>query len=459
MVVAASGGPDSTALLHVLAALRHELDLKLVAVYIDHGLRPEETGEEEAQVLAQAEILGIEGESGAIPVREYAAEHGLSLEHAGRLLRYEYLFEIASKYGVAKIVVAHTADDQAEELLLRLIRGTGRKGLSGMAAIHSEMIIRPFLTIPKKELLEYLADKKISFLEDSSNRERIYLRNRVRMDLLPFLEEHFNPNIRETLQQTAVILQDEEALLEKMAQAVYEKAVIVDRKSITKGHEAVPEPVAILTEVLLEQPRAIQRRIVEAVCWQMESRPSFRKIEQILDLARNGKAGGLVHLAQGLRVGQKDGRLLFCYPQGKTAQRGDLIEGGQAYFEISIHGAGGYPVPEIGKAITIEILDTVPSEAERKSAAADYLDFAQLHFPLTLRSPLPGDRFHPLGAPGTKKVGDFLTDLKVPKGERGEVAVLTDETSIVAIIGLRIGHHARITENTRRVVKVTVKPL
>lgn len=459
VIVGASGGPDSTALLHVLARLRPNLHLKVVAVYVDHGLRPAETGQEHALVLEQARLLGIECVSSSIPVREYAAEHGLSIEHAARLLRYEHLSQVASKYGASKIAVAHTADDQAEELLLRMIRGTGRKGLAGMAAMHSGKIIRPFLTIPKKTLLDYLADKKISFCEDSSNLERIYLRNRVRLDLIPYLEKYFNPNIQQTLRQTAMILKDEEALLERMAHELLGEAVVTEKENISQSPAEAPATVAILLEVLLSSPRAMQRRVVETVCWQMENSPAFRQIEQILDLAANGKAEAIVHLSQGLRVEKQSDRLLFTYPQGKTSLRGNLFESEKSHFEIVIQGVGTYPVPEIGKAISIEVMHELPPKNELKTKGVDYLDFDKFSFPLCLRSFLPGDRFHPLGAPGSKKVSDFLTDSKVPKSERWSIPVLADQKSIIALLGKRIDHRVRVTETTDKVVKVTVKPL
>ncbi|MBC8317394.1 MAG: tRNA lysidine(34) synthetase TilS, partial [Desulfobulbaceae bacterium] len=213
IVIGVSGGSDSIALLHVLASLRAELDVGLVAVYINHGLRPDETPQEEKLVAAQAKKLGVECRIGIVDVRGESGKRKISLEHCARDLRYEFLGLVAEEMAAGKIAVAHTADDQAEEILLRLIRGTGRAGLSGMKTIRDEKVIRPFLRTSKEVLLRYLEQKKIPFLEDSSNRDTVYLRNRIRLEVIPFLAE-INPNISEVLRQTAAVLQDEEVILD-----------------------------------------------------------------------------------------------------------------------------------------------------------------------------------------------------------------------------------------------------
>lgn len=461
VVVGVSAGPDSMALLHVLIALRDELDLSVVAVYVDHGLRPAETPQEVSLVQEQAELFDIQCKICQIDVQAYAEEQKLSFEHAARILRYEFLEKVAVEFNSAKIAVGHTADDQAEEVLLRLIRGTGRKGLSGMDMQHEGKVVRPFLTVPKDQLLAYLADKNIPFLQDSSNKEKIYLRNKIRLDLIPYIAKHFNPNIKETLRQTASILQEEETFLEELTSAACEKIIVADAAKEEKHKQQdAPEPELVVVDRLVEEPRAIQRRALESVCWRMQNRPSFRKVEQVLDVASSGEDGAVVHLAQGLRVNKKAGQLIFSYPKGKTSQRGDLIDTEEDCFEISIPSVGIYPVPEIGKKIVVECLDALPSESSIKSQNADYFDFDAVSFPLCVRSWQLGDQFYPLGAPGRKKVSDFLTDLKVPREQRWQVPVLTSsENKILALLGFRIDHSAGLTAETQKALMVTVEPL
>jgi tRNA(Ile)-lysidine synthase len=323
VIVGVSGGPDSLALLHLLAtALPTE---KLVAVYVDHGLRPDETGAEIALVRHLAQRLVVGYEQVAVVVRETARATGASLEETARVLRYQALEKIRQQYQGCAIAVGHTADDQAEEVLIRLIRGSGRNGLAGMQP-QNGWIVRPLLNEKKQTLLDYLQSEQIAFCHDSSNDDRAYLRNRVRLDLLPFLEDRFNASIRQTLLQTARILRDEDALLDTLTDQAF---------ALVAGHHyAVPPPhsppaapteppvLRLNLQTLRDQHPAIQRRILEKCCWQMEARPQFRQIELLLELIHSGQTGAEIHLSQGLRAQKGRQEIIFSYPQGKCSYRG-----------------------------------------------------------------------------------------------------------------------------------------
>lgn len=452
-VVALSAGPDSMALLHLLAELADELKLTLVVAYVDHGLRPDETPAEIALVQKTASQLALACEIGRVEVGAHARSNSLSIEHAARELRYAFLREVGKKYGADKICVAHTADDQAEEVLLRLIRGTGRAGLSGMAVLAESGVVRPLLSISKKELLAYLVEREISFLEDSSNRQRIYLRNRVRLDLLPFLAEHFNPNIYESLRGTASVLQEEERLLAEMAEKAYWTMVTPQ-----PGSQNIPFELRINLVALGEQPKAMQRRVLEAVCWQAECRPSYKQIEQLLQLAAQGEVGSRLHLASGLRVFKELESLLFSYPQGKGVVRGDLFEEKNSFTEV-ISEPGYYQLPSLEKEIVLELQDQPPAELTGLEPNIQYLDAGKLDFPLTVRSFRPGDRFYPLGGPGSKKVGDFFTDSKVPVDKRWQEPVLVDRNGIIALLGRRIDKRVALTKATSSVLIVRLQSI
>jgi tRNA(Ile)-lysidine synthetase-like protein len=193
VLAAVSGGPDSMALLHVLARLAPVLDITVAAAHVNHGLRPGEAEEDAALAIAEAGRLGLDFFLADVDVKDLAERRKLSLEHAARLLRYNFIEKTARRWGATKIALGHTADDQAEELLLRLVRGTARKGLSGMKTMRQGCFIRPFLRFPKSELLAYLDRYGIPFQHDSSNEQDTFLRNRVRNNLLPYLAERYNP--------------------------------------------------------------------------------------------------------------------------------------------------------------------------------------------------------------------------------------------------------------------------
>jgi len=462
VVVAVSGGPDSMALLHVLARLAPVLDITLAAVYVNHGLRPDEAEKEETLVAAAADALGLDFFSGAVDVKGLAAGQKYSIEHAARLLRYDFLEKTAREYGARKIGLAHTADDQAEEILLRLLRGTGRKGLSGMKTFRAGRFIRPFLHFPKSDLLDYLAAYSIPFQLDSSNTQDLYLRNRIRNQLLPYLASRYNPDIRQTLTRTAAILQDEEKLLETLTAAAFTQTVTTVREDPAQAHAgtisgdvASTQTLQLSLDLFTMQPRALQRRLLEKCCWRMACEPRSRQIEQLLQLAMPGSPPGSLHLSDGLRVAKTKEHLTFMYPQGRGPFRGSLSAGtGGEIPETGIPAPGSYEFPALDKRLLVEdIVDTLPKSGD-VFPTGEYLDAALFSFPLALRSPNPGDRFHPLGAPGSKKVFDFLSEQKIDRQQRSRVPVLSSDDSILALPGLRIDHRFRITEQTTHAVRV-----
>lgn len=449
LVAGVSGGPDSVALLHLLAAVAGELKLGLCAVYVDHGLRPAESGAEAKLVERLARQLGAGFKAGKVEVRDYAEEQGLSIEAAARTLRYRYFEETVVELGAAAIAVAHTADDQAEEILLRLIRGAGRGGLAGMAPVNYRRVIRPLLQVTKGQLLGYLRVRNIPFLEDSSNAERYFLRNRVRLDLLPYLEENFNPAIRQNLLRTAEILGAEDELLDEMAGALY-------RRAVRRGQE--PEDLQVAVKELPAHHRALRRRVFEMILVELGGQPSFQHIEKLLALAARNGGGGELHLAEGLRVIKQGESLKFSYPAGRGRHRISLTASGEYSFEKLIAGPGRWPIAELGLILLIEVLDKLPGREVLIKRESDYLDMGDRAFPLTVRTLRPGDRFHPLGGPGSRKIADFLSDRKLAREKRGRVPVLANDVGIVALLGLRIDHRYRLTDTTRKVLKISVFP-
>ena len=461
VLVGVSGGPDSMALLHILVRLAPVLDNTPAALYVNHGLRQAEAEMEYKLVEAEAHHLGIDFFSDSVDVKRLAREKKLSIEHAARLLRYDILEKTAQEWGAAKIAVAHTADDQAEEVLLRLVRGTARKGLAGMKTYRDGRIIRPFLGITKSGLLEYLKKYAIPFLQDSSNSEATYLRNRIRNDLLPFLASHYNPDIRQTLLRTAKILQDEEELLEAITEEAFTDSVSMIPETAAPGITGRKYPVdaesqglLLNLEIFSSQPRAIQRRLLEKCCWRMDCKPSSRQIESILQLTLQNSQEAQLHLADGLRATIGNKQLYFSYPLGRGPFRGNISPyPGSPLSETCIPAPGSYEFPELNKRLTLELVDR-ETASSAVFQTGEYVDSSLFSFPLTLRGPRPGDRFHPLGAPGSKKVNDFLSDLKIKLHAREQIPLLCADDLIIALPGLRIDQRFMITEKTTRVIRI-----
>jgi len=319
VIIGVSGGADSVGLLFVLSRLTGALSISPVAVYIDHGLRPTEVVKERNHVAALAEQLGIACEIMEINTEEYARDLKLSLEHAARDLRYQALREVVGKYNATVLATAHTADDQAEEILIRLLRGGGRKGISGMRTKEGDLV-RPFLETEKKDILAYLSGEGVGFLEDSSNFDLRFLRNRVRHELIPFLEQRFDPGIKSALRKTAGNLADDEKLLEELTGEAMENILLPVRQESGE----LPGKLLLDRILFLELPAALQRRVIEKLLWQIGGRAEHVHILQVVAAANNGRTGSELHLNRGLRVGVQKKYLEFVYPEGERPWRGRL---------------------------------------------------------------------------------------------------------------------------------------
>ncbi|MCI5148655.1 MAG: tRNA lysidine(34) synthetase TilS [Candidatus Electrothrix sp. MAN1_4] len=323
IVIAVSGGPDSMALLHLFAEVQTRLALDLTAVWVDHGLRPKETPGEEQAVRTATQKLGIACVLHRVDAGGYAGEQGISLEHAARDLRYAVLRKTALEVGAKYIAVAHTADDQAEEVLLRLLRGSGRDGVSGMR-MRSRDLIRPLLNIEKKDVLAWLTQQDISFCFDSSNHDMGFLRNRVRHQLLPFLEEHFDQGIKKSLRKTADSLAVDEELLTALTVDA-EAKTISELSSEESGGIAKAPKIQLLRTPFRTLHPALQRRVVEQLLWRIGGRANYDHILLVIKAAEGGRTNSELHLGRGLRVGIFRDRLEFSYPAGQKAWRGRLF--------------------------------------------------------------------------------------------------------------------------------------
>lgn len=318
LVVGVSGGPDSMALLHLLARLAPDMGLALIVAHVDHGLRPEAAEYEEALVRAAAADSNLDCRVGHVPVSAHARSRGLSVEEAGRDLRYNFFDSVASDFRANKIAVAHTADDQAEEVLLRLLRGAGKRGLSGMDLLRDGRIVRPLLDTDKERILAYLADRRIPFAHDASNTDRRYLRNTIRLDVLPSLAR-INPGIKETLRRTAAILREEDDFLEALAQADYTRL-------ISEGRSADLPTATVACPELNQLHVAIRRRLLEKVLIHLQAKPGYRQIDDLIALAA-GPGRHQLHLTNGLRATKVGAIIHLAYPQGFGAGRGNLATG------------------------------------------------------------------------------------------------------------------------------------
>ena len=221
ILVALSGGPDSVCLLHILYELKDKFNLRLGAIHINHMLRGEESDKDEKYIIKLCDQLGINHYVKRINIEYVAKDSNVSLEVAGRNERYKAFEEIRNKYGYNKIAVAHNANDQAETVLMRVMRGTGLEGLTGIKAKRDDGIIRPILCLSRQEIEKYCEEKKLNPRIDASNYERIYSRNKIRVDILPYMKENFNKDIIDTINRMTILLQKDNEFIEEYSQKCY----------------------------------------------------------------------------------------------------------------------------------------------------------------------------------------------------------------------------------------------
>ena len=448
VIVAVSGGADSLALLHILNSI--DLPLQLMAVYIDHGLRPQETPQEQKIIAECCHRLNIPFKVRAVNVHKLVAGGKHSPEEAARILRYTALEEIMQEYNAPSIAVGHTSDDQVEEFFIRLIRGSSVRGLTGMS-IKRDCIVRPLLFEKKADLVDYLAILGQPWCLDSSNLDKQFLRNRVRLDLLPLLEETFNPALRKTILQSMDVLAEENTFLDEQTAGAY-AACTVFSESSTKTDKRTQ--LIIQKEPFLVNHRAIQRRILEKSCWQMRIRPTYEHICTLAEFIKNGRPGSELHLEDGVRAEKSSHHLRLLRPLPKGCIRGSKQPA--AVISQTVTGPGRFVVTGTNKELTLE---ETTIAAGKKEAEELRVDLAKISWPMQLRSFLPGEKFYPCGGHGSKKISRYFNEKKIPAKERQGWPVLVSDGKIVALVGLQLDHNFRISDSTSSVLTIGWKDL
>lgn len=439
------------ALLHVLCSLKPLLACRaLKVVHFDHGLRGEDSAADRRFVEASAWRLGCEVVVGSGNVRRVQRERKVSLEMAARHCRRGFFLDLVRRGEVDKMALGHTADDQAEEILLRLCRGTGPSGMQGMRPETPEGLLRPLLWAHRRDVLAYVKARGLTFREDATNWEGICQRNRLRHEVLPLLENVFHPRIREVLCRHADRAALEEDFWNKEVNRVWNKVVrveeahtvVLDVPNMTGLHEALSLRVF---------RRALERMGFFSGIFAVH-------LQSLESLLRRSLSGRAVQLPLGMRAMREGTALVLTTlaPEERSLKP----------YEFS--DLGRHMVKDFSAEIWMEFLHKPPNAGdgwlfEKQSRGADaftaLMDADTLCWPLVVRSFAPGDRFRPLGALGSKKLQDFFTDAKVPRRVRGRVPLVCDQKKICWVVGYRLDDRVKVTADTRRVLQVRWRPL
>lgn len=427
VAVAASGGPDSTGLLHLLQQLTADLGFTLAVAHFNHRLRGEESNQDEEFVRKLANELQIPFFGSSADVRKLAEQAGGNIEQTARQARYDYFLSLVDSGQVDLVAVGHTADDQAETVLQRLLRGSGNRGMAGIHPTRDGCVIRPLIEIRRQEVLDWLRDNGYGWREDSSNRDLRFVRNRIRHRLLPALAE-FNPSIVKTLAQTGEIARDEEAFWEEYLQPILTQHIHRNERVIEV--DIVPlksMPVAVarrfLRYALEETARQDYDRRTRLQFRSSTGAADFLHTQQILDLALNGQSGSTLALPGDVLVRKEFSGLVI----EKAAQLQSPFRG-YAY-EVTVPET--VQVPEIPGWITFELIPWATEPPRYNGKREDLLDRRVIEGSLLLRNWQAGDSYVLRGHRKSRKLKELFQRWRVSSSMRKRWPVLVAENQIV----------------------------
>jgi tRNA(Ile)-lysidine synthase len=371
----------------------------------------------------------------AYHVPQYAKRHGLSSEEAGRILRYDFFEEVAQRANATKIAVAHNKNDQAETVLMRLLRGTG---LQGLTAIHIKRgkIIRPLLNIDRESIEKYCKIYDLSPRIDKSNLESVYYRNKIRLELIPYLEENYNPNIMANLVRTAEILKKDFDFIDEKAREVY--ADLVDNQ----GEQGLELPIAGIQKL----HNALQSRVIRLAAGQLLGRQEileYKHVQDVLELMQKGLTGKRITLPMGLiaKINYKN----ICFVTGEQEDK---------VFHYELPTEGSLDLKEIGGTFETRIVEREEVKEISRDKYRKYFDYDKIENELNVRNRREGDRFYPLGLTGSKKLKDFFIDYKVERDERDRIPLICDGDEIMWVVGFRISEKYKVTDKTSRILEI-----
>ena len=474
VVAAVSGGADSLCLLGTLLALRERGQAgapgDIVVATLDHGLRGAAGAEDARWVAELAARLGLRCFADQVDARAHARARRLSPEDAARRLRYAFLRRVAGEVGAARIALGHTLDDQAETILLHLLRGSGLDGLAGMRPLRGDLA-RPLLGLTHTQAMAWCAERGWLPREDLTNRDERYLRNRLRRRLLPLLEA-YNPEVRRTLARNAAYIADDLALLEALTDDAWAEAVA--REDAAR--------VALRLASLREVASALRRRLLRRAARRLASGDALeaggleaRHIALIERLIAGGRTGAALTLPDGLRA-------TLGYETLTLAREDEPLaaEAGSSAGEWELPVPGMVEIPALGWRLRAVPLATPPglegaalptppvvaplahagsARGNRRGELRVYLDADRLGDALTARAWRPGDRMRPLGMAAEKKLQDVFADAKTPRALRSRLPIVCVGGRIAWVVGVRISDDFKLTEATQRALALQAEPL
>lgn len=431
VLVAVSGGPDSVCLLDLLNRSRARLGISLHVAHLDHGLRGRASRNDARFVRRLADKMNLPCEVGVSDVKALAKSEGRSLEDAARQSRYRFLEEVSGRVGASRVALGHTRSDQAETVLLRLVRGSGATGLAAIRPVRDARYVRPLLEVSREEVENYLRFRGLRFCKDLTNLDLRFTRNRLRRDLLPRLRLDYNPDVEGALARAATLLSAEDDWLEEQA-----------GRALSKSRQLAPSGKIVLdVNRVLGYHLALRRRVIR------------KALEETGCEGDSLGFGGVERLVKAL--GGHPVAFQVSEEVSASCDGSSLILSRRVLpFDIPVRIPGRTRILPLGLVLSARIRSVADVEPLVHSAGPfdAFLDLRALDPGVSLRNPRKGDRIHPLGGSGSRKVSDLLIDARVPRPLRDSVPILAQGSTVHWVAGHRIANQARVTAATERVV-------
>ena len=424
IIAAVSGGADSMVMLDMLVNLRKLWNLKIIVAHVNYQLRGKESNGDEQLVRKTAKRYGLPFHSMRSETKSVARQKKQSLQAAAREIRYTFFETLKQSLNADAVATAHHADDNAETMLINLLRGSGIDGLAGIPP-RRDAVIRPLLCIRRSDILRYAKEQNVKYRVDSTNAGDDYTRNFLRIKIIPSLQKRVNPSLNETLLHEAELFRTAADFVHIETKKVFQNIVSSDTIDLKKLEMVHP---------------FIQESIIRRMLSERKIEPTFLNTDSIMELKISQK-GSSVNLQSGWTAERLAKSIVI---QKNDAQS----------FEYTMERAGTLSAD--GFNITVKKF-AVPGNKKGRNPSTEYVDAATLVFPLIIRSWRPGDFFIPIGMRGKKKLSDFFGEQKIANKEKTGIPVVESNGNIVWIAGMRLDERYKITDSTTSTYQLTIK--
>ena len=445
VLIGVSGGADSLALLYFLDKYKEAFGIHIGVAHLHHGLRGDAADADENFVKLFCQLNEIPFFSRRRDIKRISAQEKISIEEAGRNERYDFFREVARAKKYNRIAMGHHINDQAETLLMRLIRGTGIKGVSGIKSSRDGLYIRPFLCLEKKEIVSYCNENSLAYRTDATNFQRDYTRNKIRLDIMPMILD-INPRAEVHFNEFTAIALEYEAFFENYVDSIEERILSMENTTVLLNREQW------LCEKPVVQKEILRRAILKFKGSLMEI--EYNHITAFFSLLKSDKTTWDFHLPHDIRLCRRYDKIMVTekekmvtkplVPTQILINKTWIFSGQRLILETKLINQEQF------KEFSCFFSKEIENHSEK------YFDYDKIGWVLYLRSRMPGDFFHPVGVSGRKMIKKYFIDKKIDRNTRDEIPLLAMGSEILWIIGYGINERLLADSNTKNILKVSV---